>query len=265
MTTTLTRLAAASKDRAEREMAERPLAQFEEIIETLPPVRPFGARLRREAGPLPRVIAELKRASPSAGVMRSSYSPLLIARGYTRVGAAALSVLTEPEEFGGSLDHLHEVRPAHLPILRKDFLVTPYQIAQSRVAGADAVLLIAAILEAASLGVMMHAARRYGIEALVEIHDASELDRAIEMGATMIGVNNRDLATMQVDLDTCVRLAPRLPAGVVAVAESGIRGRADVDRILQAGYAAILVGEALMKSPDPGDALWRLLQPAEPA
>jgi indole-3-glycerol phosphate synthase len=261
MTSALTRLGAASRARAELEMAQRPLAQLEEIIEHLPPVRPFAARLRRGAGPLPRVIAELKRASPSAGMMRESYSPLLIARGYTRVGAAALSVVTEPSEFGGHLDHVHEVRPAHLPILRKDFLVTPYQIAQSRVAGADAVLLIAALLEGPALGIMAQAARRYGIEALVEVHDEADLARALDQEATMIGVNNRDLATMQVDLATCVKLAPRIPDGIVAVAESGIKQRADIDRMMAAGYAAILVGEALMKAPDPGDALWKMLQP----
>jgi len=254
--------AAESKVRAEARMAETPLAALEERVEALPAARPFGARLTRQAGPVPRVIAELKRASPSAGTIREDYAVRQIAFGYARVGAAALSVLTEPRAFGGDLGHLVEARSAHLPLLRKDFLVTPYQVAESRAAAADAVLLIAGILPGASLGLMMSAARRYGVEALVEVHDADELARAIDEGASLVGVNNRNLRTMEVDLETSIRLAPRIPAGTIAVSESGIRSRGDIDRLMSAGYEALLIGEAAMRGPDPGDALWRMLQPS---
>jgi indole-3-glycerol phosphate synthase len=243
-------------------MVEQPLASYEALIETFPPARPFASRLMREAGPLPRMIAELKRRSPSAGLLREPYAPRQLAIGYARAGAAAISVLTEPAAFGGDVAHLVEARPAHLPLLRKDFLVTRWQIAESRVAGADAVLLIAALLPGGggggTLGAMLAAARQYGVEALVEVHDEEELARALDAGATVIGVNNRDLKTLAVDLATCERLAPKIPSGVLAVAESGIASRRDIDRLLGCGYGAFLVGEALMRSHDPGDALWRL-------
>ncbi len=255
-------LARASRARAEAAMEREPLWRLEELIATLPPTRPFAARLARTAGPLPRMIGECKRSSPAAGLLRPDYRPLMIARGYTRVGAAAVSVLTEPDRFGGELSHLAAVRPAHLPVLRKDFLVTPYQVAESRVAGADAVLLIATVLEGPSLALMIEAARRYGLEALVEVHDEPDLDRALAAGAEVVGVNSRDLRTMQVDLATAERLAPGIPASTVRVAESGIKSRADVDRLMAAGYEALLVGEQLMRARDPGDALWRLMQPA---
>jgi indole-3-glycerol phosphate synthase len=257
----LERLGRASRARAEREMKDHPLADFEDLIARLPPPRPFAERLSPSAGPVPRVIGEMKRASPSAGTLRETYNPLLIARGYTRVGAAAVSVLTEPDEFGGELDHLSEVRPAHLPVLRKDFLVTPYQVAQSRAAGADAVLLIAALLEGPALSNMLLASRRYGVESFVEVHGEEDLARAIDVGADVIGVNNRDLHTMQVDLGTSERLARRLPDGVIKVSESGIRNRADLDRLMSAGYKAFLIGETLMRAHDPGDALWRIMTP----
>jgi len=148
-------------------------------------------------------------------------------------------------------------------VLRKDFLVTPYQVAESRVAGADAVLLIAALLTGPSLGIMILAARRYGLEPLVEVHDADELSRAIDLGAGLIGVNNRDLRTFEVDLGRSERLAPKIPKGGVMVAESGIRSRRDIDRLMASGYGVFLIGEALMRERDPGDALWRMMQPIE--
>ena len=262
MTGRLHGFAEASRNRAARRMEDVPLTTLEETIEGLPPIRPFAVRLTREAGPLPRVIAELKQSSPSAGVICASYRPRQIALGYMRVGAAALSVLTEPDSFGGDLGHILEVRSAHLPTLRKDFLVTPYQVAESRAAAADAVLLIAAILDGPSLGLMLNAARRYGVEALVEVHDEDEIVRALDEGAGMIGVNNRNLETLEVDLKTSLRLAPRIPAGVIAVSESGIRSRDGMDRLMQAGYEAFLIGESLLRKPDPGDELWRLMQPS---
>jgi indole-3-glycerol phosphate synthase len=260
MSSVLDRFARASRSRAEAEMKEHPLALFEQLIEKLPKVRPFAPRLTGEAGPLPRIIAEMKQSSPSAGPLRADYRPRQIAMGYARVGAAALSVLTEPDEFGGDLAHLSETRAAQLPVLRKDFLVTPYQVAQSRAAGADAVLLIAAMLEPPVLGILMHAARRYGVEALVEVHDEDDLSRAVDAGASLIGVNNRDLRTLAVDLSTSERLAPRIPRGVIRVAESGIASRADIERLMRSGFEAFLVGEHLMRAADPADALWKLVQ-----
>jgi len=262
MTSVLDQLAPASRARAEAEMKEHPVALFERLIETLPAVRPFAARLSASAGPVPRMIAEMKRASPSAGPLRTDYQPRRLAMGYARVGAAAISVLTEPQMFGGELSHLAEARAAHLPVLRKDFLTTPYQVAQSRAAGADAVLLIAAMLPGQVLGIMMAAAARYGVETLVEVHDEEEMKRAAGAGATLIGVNHRDLRTMEVDLRTGPRLVAALPEGALAVAESGIRSRADIDRLMEAGFNAFLVGEHLMRAPDPADALWSLMQPS---
>jgi len=255
----LERFGAASRRRAGERMAAHPLAGYEEILDSLPPARPFSARLARGAGPLPRVIAELKRRSPSAGELQEPYHPRRIALGYARVGAAALSVLTEPESFGGDPAHMLEVRGAHLPILRKDFLVTPWQIAESRVHAADAVLLIAGLLKGPALELMMAAASRYGVEALVEVHNEEDMARACGAGARLIGVNSRDLATMTVDLKTAERLAHRVPPDCVAVAESGIRTRADIDRLMACGYESFLVGESLLRSGDPGDALWRLM------
>ena len=260
MSSVLDRFALASRSRAEAEMKEHPLSLFEQLIERLPPVRPLATRLTKQAGPPPRIIAEMKRSSPSAGLLRADYRPRQIAMGYARVGAAALSVLTEPDEFGGELDHLSETRAAQLPVLRKDFLVTPYQVAQSRAAGADAVLLIAAMVEPPVLGILMQAARRYGIEALVEVHDERDLALAVDCGATLIGVNNRDLRTLTVDLRTSERLAPKIPAGTIRVAESGISSRADIERLTRSGFEAFLVGEHLMRAADPADALWKLVQ-----
>ena len=236
-------------------MRDRPLFDLEGLIETFPPARRFAARLSREAGPHPRIIAGIKRSTPEAGLLRQTYRPRQIAMGYARVGAAALCVATEPDQFGGDLDHISEVRPAHLPILRNDFLVTPYQIAQSRVAGADAVLLIAGLLAGAALGIMVKAARRYGVEALVEVSDEEELSRAIDAQTVLFAVNNRDPGAE-------IRLSAKIPQEAVKVARGGISSRADVDRLSAAGYDALLVGEWLMRADDPADALWALMQPA---
>jgi len=262
VTSWLERFGLASRARAEQEMARRGLDQLEKIIETLPPVRPLAARLAHQAGPAPRMIAEMKRSSPTAGVLRKEYSPRQIAMGYARVGAAAVSVLTEPDQFGGDLSHLTEARASHLPVLRKDFLVVPYQIAQARVAGADAVLLIAALLQGADLAEMLGAARRYRIETLVEVHDEQDLGRTLEHSVKLVGINNRDLRSLEVDLRTCERLAPLVPPGVLRVAESGIKRRADIDRLTGSGFEAFLVGEQLMRAADPADELWRLTQPS---
>jgi indole-3-glycerol phosphate synthase len=202
------------------------------------------------------VIAELKRASPSRGEIRTDYDPAVLARGYAAGGASALSVLTDEEFFRGSLAHLAAAREASgLPCLRKDFLVDGYQVDEARAWGADAVLVIAAAVRGA-LGVeLMATARDAGLDVLVEVHDESELAWAVEAGADLIGVNNRNLATFDVSLATTERLAPLVPASVLLVAESGIRSATDLERMARAGVQAVLVGEAFMERPDPGAAL----------
>jgi indole-3-glycerol phosphate synthase len=214
-----------------------------------PPARGFAAALRTPAEV--RLLAEVKRRSPSAGDIRPGADPAEVARAYHEGGAAALSVLTDREYFGGSLDALRAARAAvPLPIIRKDFVVDPLQIWEARAAGADAVLLIVRILDDARLGEFLGLAGELGLDALVEAHDAGELERARAAGATLLGVNNRDLDNFVTDLGLSFRLAPGVPAGLTLVAESGITSAADVDRLGAAGIDAILVGESLMRQPD---------------
>lgn len=207
------------------------------------------------------VIAECKRRSPSRGVLRPSYEPAEIAAGYAQAGAAAVSVLTEPTFFDGSLEHLAAVRAAiTLPILRKDFIVDRYQLLEARAAGADAVLLIVAALSAAELCELHASAIHAGLEVLVEVHQADELPIALDAGAQIIGVNNRNLRTLAVDGETSSRLIKAIPKGVVAVAESGLKTRDDLERLRDCGYHAFLIGERLMIANDPGSALGELLK-----
>lgn len=203
------------------------------------------------------VIAEIKRRSPSKGLIRADFDAEKIAVAYAAAGAAGISVLTDQEFFGGSLEILRQVRAAvGTPLLRKDFVIDPYQIDEARVAGADAVLLIVAALDDASLSALHAHARSLDLDVLVEVHDEAELDRALAMGATLVGVNNRDLRSFEVDLGTTERLAARIgDAAVLLVAESGIESAADVARLERAGARGFLVGESLMREPDPGLAL----------
>ncbi len=218
--------------------------------------RGFRAALLRRP---PAVIAEIKKASPSRGVLCEDFNPGAQARAYFSGGAAALSVLTDRDFFQGSLGDLKTARAtAPLPVLRKDFTIDEIDVVEAAAAGADAVLLIAAILTAKQIEQFRRAAEQYGMAALVEVHDDADLDKALEAGAALIGVNNRDLRTFEVSLETSERLAARLPADVVRVAESGIHGRADVERLTAAGYQAFLVGEHLMKSGDPKRAIEEL-------
>ncbi|HWF57037.1 MAG TPA: indole-3-glycerol-phosphate synthase [Candidatus Dormibacteraeota bacterium] len=210
------------------------------------------------------VIAELKRRSPSAGVLRDDLDVPAVAAAYETAGAAAVSVLTDGPDFGGSLHDLVAVRAAvEIPVLRKDFVVAPVQIAEARVAGADWVLLIVALLDGDELDLAMDAARRCGAGALVEVHTDWDLDRALAAGAQCIGVNNRDLTTLSTDLGVFARLRARIPAGVVAVAESGVREAADVRRLVGEGADAVLVGEALMRAADPSALLGEMVAAAE--
>jgi indole-3-glycerol phosphate synthase len=212
------------------------------------------------------VIAELKRASPSRGLIDPDLNPAKLAREYEGGGAAALSVLTEPRHFLGSLDDLRRARAAvDVPVLRKDFLLDPVQVWEARAAGADAVLLIVAALDDETLADLLTETRLTGMEAMVEVHTAPEVERARSTGAQIIGVNNRDLGTFEVDLVTCETLAPLLGSEVVAVAESGIWTAADARRVRTAGYDAILVGESLVRADDPGALLADLRENGLPA
>jgi len=207
------------------------------------------------------VIAELKKASPSKGVLRDDYKPAVIAKAYENVGAAAISVLTDEEFFKGSLDDLTKVSQAvKIPVLRKDFILDPFQIIEARAAGADAILLIVAAHTDPDLVSLFSAARRMNLDVLCEVHTPEELERAVDLGAEMIGVNCRNLATMHVDLRVHMDMVRAMPAAALRVAESGIKSPVDVDRLLEAGYDAFLVGEALMRQPDPAAALALLME-----
>ena len=221
----------------------------------LPAPRSFTAALRRPDGHL-AVIAEIKRRSPSKGDLAPELDPAAVASAYATGGAACLSVLTDVEFFGGSVADLQAARSAvELPVLRKDFTVSERDVYDARIMGADAVLLIAAALATSELSRFREVAAALGMTALVEVHDADELSRALAAGADVIGVNQRDLRTFDVDRELAARLAAKMPDGVVTVAESGIRDAGDVTRLVDAGYDAILVGESLVTSPDPADAV----------
>jgi indole-3-glycerol phosphate synthase len=233
-------------------------ARSEELdLSNLPPIRDFAAALRVDSIAL---IAELKHQSPSSGILREKYNLLQIAGIYQEGGAAAISVLTDQKYFGGRGEHIVMVREAvSLPILRKDFILDPCQIAEARSLGADAVLLIAAILGPAELGSFLRHARELDLSCLVEAHTQGDVEKAVEAGADIIGINNRDLSTMEVDVTTSLRLRELIPPGVIAVSESGIRTREDVLRLEQAGFDALLVGSVLMSSADVAGAMRELL------
>jgi indole-3-glycerol phosphate synthase len=229
-----------------------------QMVERAKGRRPNGAGFARALrdGASPRIIAECKRRSPSRGILRDDYRPGQHAAAYAAAGAAAISILTEPTFFDGSLEHLADASVAvSTPLLRKDFIVERYQILEAVANGADAVLLIVGALTPAALTGLLADARHWGIAALVEVHDATELAIAVAAGADIIGVNSRNLRTLTVDAALHERLASKIPKGTLAVAESGIRERADLDRLGKCGYQAFLVGEGLITHPDPGAAL----------
>jgi indole-3-glycerol phosphate synthase len=249
-------IVAATRTAVAAREARHPLAQL------APPARPGDGRRFERAlaeSPPPRIIAECKRRSPSRGILRAVYDPAVHAAAYARAGAAAISVLTEPTFFDGALEHLAAVRAAvDVPVLRKDFILTEYQVHEAAAAGADAVLLIVGAVDDGALRRLQGLASTLGLATLVEVHDASELDRALAAGARIVGVNSRNLRTLQVDLPVLEQLAPRIPADVVAVAESGITGGDDIRRLASLGYEAFLVGERLITRADPGAALREL-------
>lgn len=220
--------------------------------------RDFEPALRASS---PALIAEIKKASPSRGILTQHYDPPAIARDYERGGAAALSVLTDAKYFQGELADLESARAVvSIPALRKDFTIDPYHVREAAAHGADAILLIAAILSDRELRDFRELAESYRMAAIVEVHDAEELQAAIGSGATIIGVNNRNLHTFEVDLETSLRLAEQMPSNVLKISESGIHAFGDIQRLSAAGYRAFLVGEHLMRSPDPVLALRALLQ-----
>ncbi|BDG60635.1 indole-3-glycerol phosphate synthase TrpC [Caldinitratiruptor microaerophilus] len=253
----LDRILAAKAEEVAAARARRPLSAVEEAARAAPPPRDFAGALRPRASLPVAVIAEVKKASPSRGVLRADFDPVAIARGYQAGGAAAVSVLTDGPFFQGSLDHLRAVRQAvGVPLLRKDFLLEPYQVYEARAAGADAVLLIvAARPDAGWLREMQAVAAGLGMAALVEVHTAAELELALAAGARVVGINNRDLRTFETRLEVTLNLAPAVPPDVTLVSESGIRGPADCRRLAEAGVHAVLVGEHLVREPDPGAAL----------
>jgi indole-3-glycerol phosphate synthase len=257
-------IVAATRMRVASAAARQPRAELEaRARRAAPRGHAFQAALTRQ-GP-PNIIAECKRRSPSKGVLRAAYDPAAIAEGYAAAGAAALSVLTEPMFFDGSLDHLAAVRAAvTIPLLRKDFIVEPYQIVEAVVAGADAVLLIVAALSDEELRQLADEARGWGLAALVEVHSEEELARALGAGATIVGINNRNLRSLEVDVDLSHRLAGQIPGSVLAVSESGLRTRADLARLDALGYRAYLIGERFMATPDPGAALAGFLADVSP-
>ena len=235
----------------------------ERMVEQAKGRRPNGAGFARALrdGAEPRIIAECKRRSPSRGILRADYRPGAHAAAYAEAGAAAISVLTEPTFFDGSLDHLAEVSAAvSTPLLRKDFIVERYQILEAVANGADAVLLIVGALTPVALGALLADAQHWGVAALVEVHDDTELEIAADAGAAIIGVNSRNLRTLSVDPKLHERLAAKIPSGTLAVAESGLRDAADLQRLAAAGYQAFLVGERLITEADPGAALRALRQ-----
>jgi len=223
---------------------------------------PDGARFERELGMAGRinVIAECKRRSPSKGVLAADYDPVRIAKAYEAGGAAAISVLTEPTFFDGAPEHLAAVRAAvAIPLLRKDFIVDDYQLLEARAAGADAVLLIVAALEQRELLRLDRRARELGLATLVEVHDEQELARAVDAGTQIVGVNNRNLRTLAVDVDGSYRLAARIPRHVIGVSESGLKSRAELERLSASGYRAFLIGERFMTDEDPAGAISALI------
>ena len=236
---------------------EVPLTEMRRRAADAPPPRGFRAALDAKIGEgRPAVIAEIKQASPSRGIIRRDFDPSRIAAGYERGGAAALSVLTDREFFQGAPEHLRAARAATaLPALRKDFLIHPWQLHEARAMGADCVLLIVAALDDGPLRELADLAGELGLDTLVEVHDEAELDRALRIPAPLIGINNRDLRTFETSLATTERLAARVPAGRRAVTESGIASREDVTRLRARDVHAFLVGEAFMSAPDPGERL----------
>ena len=264
MSDVMQRIVAAKRREVEAARAALSAADMERRAQRADPPRGFEAALRRRvAAGEPAVIAEIKRASPSRGLIRADFDPVRIARSYESHGAACLSVLTDREFFGGSPDDLRAARSAcRLPVLRKDFMIDPYQVHEARSWGADCILLIMDAAPDEALADMARLARSLGMDVLVECHDRAQLERALGLPTTLIGINNRDLRTFETRLETTLELLSAVPGDRLLVAESGIGARADVERLRAAGVSAYLVGSAFMAADDPGERLAALFFPA---
>ena len=266
MTNVLERIVDVKRDEIAAARRHRSLASVRAEAEARKDVRGFERALRAQiAIGRSGVIAEVKKASPSRGVLRADFVPADIAESYARGGAACLSVLTDVQFFQGSLAFMQQARAAcALPVLRKDFFIDAYQVFEARAAGADCVLLIVACLDDAQILDLEAQAHALGLDVLVEVHDGKELDRALRLSTPLVGINNRDLRSFEVRLETTLTLQPHVPAERLLVSESGIGTRQDVQRLRDAGVGAFLVGEAFMRAPDPGAALAALFVPIEP-
>jgi len=246
------------KSQVEQRRRETPVSALRERPLFHTPTRNFAARL---TGSARRIIAEVKRASPSKGLIRENFDPVAIAQDYARHGASAISVLTEERFFQGSLSTLEQIRrTVNVPLLRKDFIVDPYQLTEARSYGADAVLLIAALLDSSLLQELREQATALSLDALVEVHTEEELNAAVKAGSQVVGINNRDLRTFQVSLATTERLAPLVPMGTLTVCESGIDSVEQIRRVEGLGIRVLLIGESLMRSAQPGEKLSQLLE-----
>jgi indole-3-glycerol phosphate synthase len=258
MPTVLDKIVATKRIEIERAKGALSESELRARLADAPPARNFFTPLAA-SGPI-KLIAEVKKASPSAGVIRADFEPVAIAKTYEAYGASCISVLTDESYFQGSLDYLRQIRAAiALPVLRKDFVLDTYQVLEARAAGADAVLLIAECLDDCNLRKLFNAICELGMAPLVELYDPENLQRVFDAGATLIGINNRNLHTFDVDLEHTIRMRARVPDECVLVGESGIKTYADVQRLQSAGVDAILVGESLMREPDIGAAVDRLL------
>jgi indole-3-glycerol phosphate synthase len=253
----LREIVANKREEVARQKEVLPLAELRQMLADRPPTRDFEGVIRDRGC---AVIAEVKRSSPSKGRIREDFDPVGIARIYEDNGASAISVLTERKFFEGRAAYIPQIgRAVVLPLLRKDFIIDAYQISETRVLGADALLLIARILEGEQMRDFLGLASELGLAALVEVHDETDLGKAISSGARIVGINNRDLETFRTDLETSIRLARRVPKGVTVVSESGIGSRGDIERLMNAGIRAFLVGESLMREEDAGKKLRELL------
>jgi len=260
MTDILERILARKREELEAARAAVPLAEMQRRAAAAPPPRDFAAAIAAKiAAGRPAVIGEIKRASPSRGLLRADFDPAAIARSYEAGGAACLSVLTDRDFFRGGPEHLAQARAAcHLPVLRKDFLTEPYQVFESRAYGADCILLIAAAVSRQDMQGLEASARSLGMAVLVEVHDERELEAALVLETPLLGINNRDLRSFETRLETTLDLLPKVPQGRTVVTESGIRGPEDVRRMRNGGVHAFLVGEAFMRAADPGVELARV-------
>jgi len=264
MSDILEKIVAVKREEIAAAQRKKPLDMVRADAESRLLTRDFEGALRAKiAQGQPAVIAEIKKASPSKGVIREDFIPADIAQSYAEHGAACLSVLTDRDFFQGSADYLKQARAScDLPVLRKDFIVDAYQVYEARVMGADCILLIAACLQDAQMAELEALAHSLGMAVLVEVHDAEELDRALKLKTRLLGINNRNLRTFEVSLNNTLDLLPRVPADRLLVTESGILGAADVKTMRDAGVHAFLVGEAFMRAPEPGEALAELFQMA---